>query len=229
MGQGGSLARTHAGEPGLPRGRASLPADTVRAAQRDRLVRAVIAAAAEQGYARVTVADVVARAKVSRAAFYLHFADKEECFFAASQEGRRLMVERITGHTRALPPDTPAERVLRVACRAFLEFLAEEPEFARVFYLDLPTAGPRAVARLEEAQQRFAHLNQVWHLRARRQRPDWPAVPEAAYRAAVGATTELVRSMVHSGRTRSLPELEDALVGLHLALLTGQPWVRAGG
>ncbi|HWC84357.1 MAG TPA: TetR/AcrR family transcriptional regulator [Pseudonocardiaceae bacterium] len=222
--QGGSLARTHRGEPGLPRGRAKLPADEVRAAQRERLVRAIVAATAEAGYPKVTVADVVARAKVSRAAFYAHFTDKEDCFFAASLEGRRLMVESITGQTRALPADTPAERALRVACRAFLGFLAREPEFARLFYIDLLSAGPRAVARLEEAQEQFARLNEVWHQRARREHPEWPQVPRTAYRAVVGATTELVRSVVHNGQTASLPDMEDTLVTLYLAVLAGQRW-----
>ena len=47
MRQEGVLARTHEGEPGLPRGRNGLPAETVRAAQRERLLRAVIAAVAD--------------------------------------------------------------------------------------------------------------------------------------------------------------------------------------
>ena len=224
MSQGGSLAKTHEGERGLPRGRASLPAGTVRAAQRERLIRAVVAAVAELGYARVTVADVVARAKVSRAAFYRHFSDKEDCLLVASGEGRELMVSRIVEHTRALDPATEVEQVLRVACREFLGFLAEEPEFARVFYVELATAGPRAVRRLEDGQQLFAHLDRVWHRRALAAHPDWPHVPELAYRAVVGATTELVRSMVHTGATSRLRELEDTLVDLHLAVLAGRPW-----
>jgi AcrR family transcriptional regulator len=224
MKQGGSLARTHNGQPGLPRGRSSLPADTVQAAQRGRLTRAVVAAAAEHGYARLTIADVVQRAKVSRAAFYLHFTGKEDCFLAASLVGRRLMIAHMVAATRALPPDASAELSLRLACRAFLRFLTDEPEFARVFYLELPTAGPLAVERIDQAQRRFARLNQVWHQRALLEHPTWPAVPEDAYRAAVGATTELVRSVVHSGQMGALPDLEDTLVALHLAVLAGQPW-----
>lgn len=220
----GSLARTHQGEPGLPRGRASLPADEVRAAQRERLVRAMVAAAAEQGYSRVTVADVVQRAKVSRAAFYAHFTDKEDCFFAASLEGRAMLVGHIVAETRALPAGTPAEVVLRTAVRAFLGFLANEPEFARVFYIELPGAGARAVERLDEARFAFARLNEVWQQRGRRADPSWPDVPPEAYLAAVGATTELVRSVVYRGSRQALLDLEDKLVCLHLALLAGRPW-----
>ncbi|HEX4093710.1 MAG TPA: hypothetical protein VHZ33_33750, partial [Trebonia sp.] len=60
--QEGTLARTHEGKPGLPRGRSRLPLPAVRASQRERLLRAVIAAVSESGYPAVTVADVVRRA-----------------------------------------------------------------------------------------------------------------------------------------------------------------------
>src|SRR5215467_12629791 len=57
--QEGVLARTHEGEPGLPRGRSGLPPETVRAVQRERLLRSVIAAVAASGFSDVTVADIV--------------------------------------------------------------------------------------------------------------------------------------------------------------------------
>jgi hypothetical protein len=58
----GTLARTHEGQPGLPRGRSHLPRGDVRASHRERLLHSVIAAASESGYHGVTVADIVRRA-----------------------------------------------------------------------------------------------------------------------------------------------------------------------
>jgi len=222
--QGGSLADTHEGKPGLPRGRSRLPAPAVQASQRDRLLRAVIAEAAEVGYPAVTVAGIVRRAKVSRAAFYAHFADKEDCFLAATHEGGELLADRVLSATRALPPDAPDEEALRVACRAFLGFLADEPAFARVFHIDMPAAGPRAVERLDAAGGRFAEMTARWHRRARARHPDWPTVPGEAYLALAGATAELVRSGVRAAQTHALPRLEDTLVALHLAVLAARPW-----
>jgi AcrR family transcriptional regulator len=223
-GQGGTLARTHEGKPGLPRGRSRLPLPAVRASQRERLLRSVIAAVSESGYLAVTVADIVRRARVSRAAFYAHFADKEDCFLAATGEGRDLMLAQIVSATRALPAGARDEEVLRVACRAYLAFLAGEPAFARVFYIHMPTAGPRAVDRLDAGSGLFADLNQTWHQRAREHHPEWPAVPSEAYLALAGATAELVRSMVRAGWTGDLPGLEETLVSLHLAVLAARPW-----
>jgi len=223
-GQGGTLARTHEGKPGLPRGRSRLPPPAVRASQRERLLRSVIAAVSESGYMTVTVADIVRRARVSRAAFYAHFADKEDCFLAATAEGRDLMIAQIVSATRALPAAACDEEVLRVACRAYLAFLAAEPAFARVFYIHMPAAGPRAVDRLDAGTGLFADLNQKWHQRAREHHPEWPSVPSEAYLALAGAAAELVRSMVRAGWTDALPKLEETLMSLHLAVLAARPW-----
>jgi AcrR family transcriptional regulator len=223
-GQGGTLAKTHEGQPGLPRGRSRLPSAAVSASQRERLLRAVIASVAESGFPATTIADIVRRAKVSRAAFYAHFADKEDCFLAATGEGRELMIAQVVSATRALPAGSRDEHVLRAACRAYLAFLAGEPAFAAVFFIHMPTAGPRAVGRLDAASGLFADLNQKWHERARKHHPDWPSVPAEAYLALTGATDELVRSMVRTGRTGALPDLEDTLVSLHLAVLAARPW-----
>jgi AcrR family transcriptional regulator len=221
---GGTLADTHEGKPGLPRGRSRLPTPAVQASQRERLLRAVVAAVAASGYAVVTVADIVRRARVSRAAFYTHFADKEACFLAAARDGGRLMDSRIVAGTRAAGPGTPDEQVLRLACRGFLDFITGEPEFAKIFYVDMPAAGPRAADQLAQAQHRYAELNQTWHDRARHRHPDWPAVPYDAYLALAGATFELVKARVRAGETSTVPRLEDTIVALHLAVMAGQPW-----
>jgi AcrR family transcriptional regulator len=228
MRQEGVLARTHVGEPGLPRGRTGLPADEVREAQRERLLRAVIAAVDTAGFRDVTVADIVRGARVSRAAFYAHFADKEDCFLAATRQGGLLLADRVVSAAKNAPDDTSAEDLLRASLGAFVDFLAEEPAFARAFYVDMPVAGPRAVRQLEAAQHGFARLNLAWHERARRDHPGWPVVPYQAYYALAGATTELVRAEVRRGPIDASNGLKDTLVALHLAVLAGRPWTKAG-
>jgi AcrR family transcriptional regulator len=222
--QEGALARTHEGEPGLPRGRSGLPLDAVRGVQRDRLLRAVIAAVGRTGFRDVTVADIVRGARVSRAAFYAHFSDKEDCFLAATRQGGLMMADRVMAAVRRQPADASAETTLRASIAAFLQFLVEEPTFTRVFYIDMPMAGPRAVRQIEAALHAFAGLNRAWHERARRDHPAWPVVPYQAYYALAGATTELVRAEVRRGRTDTMTSLEDTLVALHLAVLAGRPW-----
>src|SRR3954452_23052879 len=67
----------------LPRGPHSLTRDEVLASQRGRMIEAMAETVAAKGYAATTVADVVARAGVSRKTFYEHFRDREDCFLAA--------------------------------------------------------------------------------------------------------------------------------------------------
>lgn len=214
---GGSLARTHADRPGLPRGRSGLPAERVGTAHRDRLVRAMIAATAELGYPGAGVAEVVRRARVSRNAFYAHFADKQDCFLAAVDFGAATLFERIATASRATDP---VER-LRHGLRAYLGFLADEPEFARVFLIDIRSAGPAALARFAAAHARFAELNRRWHADLRAADASWPAVPDEVFTALVGAVHELVATQLRADGAAALPALEDTAVRVHLALLRG--------
>jgi AcrR family transcriptional regulator len=220
----GSLARTHEGKPGLPRGRNHLPLGDVQASHRERLQLSVIAAVAEAGYPGVTVADIVRGARVSRSVFYAHFADKEDCFLSATRDGARLMSSRMASAAQAVPPGAPDDQVLRAGLLAFLQFFAEEPAYARVLFVEMPTAGPAAVERFDAANHRIAEMNRKWHRRARTRHPEWPSVPDAAYEALPGASTELIRPIVRAGHTGSLPDLEETLMSLHMAVLAARPW-----
>src|SRR3979411_2930096 len=90
----GSLAEPSTSR-GLPRGRGSLPPSEVARAQRDRILRAMTAAAAQLGYGSVRIGDVVERARVSRQSFYAQFADKEACFLAAHADGGAVILAEL--------------------------------------------------------------------------------------------------------------------------------------
>jgi hypothetical protein len=100
--------------------------------------------------------------------------------------------------------------------------LASEPAFARTFLLEVFAAGPRALERRAEVLRRFAQLFRDLHEEARRQFPQLPPVPEPIYVAAVGAINELVSDFAREGRAAELPELEDTLVYLQVALFAGR-------
>ncbi len=103
-------------------------------------------------------------------------------------------------------------------------FLADQPAYARVLFVDMPTAGPIAAGRLDAAGRRFADLNRKWHRQARTRHPEWPSVPGQAYQALSGASTELVRTVVRADQTATLPRLEETLMSLHMAVLADRPW-----
>ena len=191
----------------------------VLASQRGRMLAAMADAVAVKGYAATTVADVVAGAGVSRKTFYEHFRDKEECFLAAFDAGVDLLLAAIVA---AQPQDEGWIALMRARVRAYLGTLASNPAFARTFLIEVFAAGPRALERRADVLRRFARLFRDLHDEARRQFPQLPAVPEAIYVAAVGAINELVSDFAREGRTAELPQLEDTVLYLQVALFAGR-------
>ena len=202
----------------LPRGPHKLTRDDVHASQRERMIDAMAGVVAKKGYLATTVGDVVAGAGVSRKTFYEHFADKEDCFLAAFDTGVHTLLDAIVSAEPA-HPGRLARMQARV--RANLETLADNPDFARTFLIEVFAAGPRALERRAEVHARFQHLLRELYEQTRREYPDLPAVPDPIWVAAVGALNELVSQYVREGRTALLPELQDTLVYIQSALFAG--------
>lgn len=199
----------------LPRGPHALGRRVVLASQHERLVEGVVQAVADKGYADTTVADIVARAGVSRTTFYEHFADREECFLAAYEAGVDTLIAAIV---EAVGVEGEWLDRLRAGTRAYLGLLAAEPAFARTFFLEVYAAGPRALDRRAEVMERFARLLGDLHSAARADDSSLPAVPEPVYSAAVGGINEIVTARVRGGATDELTDLEDPLMYIQLAL-----------
>jgi AcrR family transcriptional regulator len=171
------------------------------------MLRAVAEAVAEKGFAWVTVADIIARAGVSRETFYEHFSDKEECFIATLDEGARVLYEILTAVV-AGEADAPVEQLDRVL-KAYLNTLAGEPAFAKAFLIDAYGAGPRAVARRIELQRRFIDL--VAEIFGS---TDPDSVGRFACEALVASISSMVTVRVGSGRLDELPGLREPIIAL---------------
>lgn len=142
----------------LPRGRHGLSRDEVVRSQRNRMLRAMADAMVEKGYVGTTVADVIRRAGVSRETFYQQFDSKEACYLAAFDAavavllGSPLVAEAVAATDRA-----PAARFSALLA-GYLDALAAEPAFARLFLLEVHAVGPAAMRRRAEAQQGFVDV-----------------------------------------------------------------------
>src|SRR4051794_32256990 len=207
-----------AGTRPLPRGPHNLTRDDVLASQRQRMTDAMAAAVAKKGYAATTVGDVVAGAGVSRKTFYEHFADKQECFLAAFDSGVEALLSAIAS---ARPDGTGWSAWLRARVRAYLRTLAARPEFARAFLIEVFAAGPEALERRAQVHERFAQLIADLYADTRREFPGLPEVPDPIWTASVGALNEVVTVHVREGHVERLPELEDTLVYIQVALFAG--------
>jgi TetR/AcrR family transcriptional regulator len=104
--------------------------------QRERLLAGMVMAAYRHGYAGASVAQVIARAGVSRPTFYEYFTDKDDCFIATHRELARLLIEEIRRTVSAEPP----ERAVQTGIRRFIELAEEHPNGAS-FLTDSTMAG----------------------------------------------------------------------------------------
>lgn len=206
--------------PGLPSGYTGLPRELVEASQRQRLMHGVTAAVADKGYGPATIADITARAGVSKKTFYEHFPDKLACFLAAHELGWQAMLDAVTDASReAVQAGMDPIDQLRAANRAYLAFLVDEEPYARMFFLEMLAAGPEAIASHRRCRDGFVASVRAWHDHARRHQADWPPASPVAYEAAMGATHELALARIATGRTAELAALEDDFLAIQLAML----------
>lgn len=138
----------------FPSGIRKLPPDLVRAIQRERLIVAMLNAAADLGYLETNVQDVIDRAGVSRPTFYEHFSNKEDCFLAAfdvSAARLRKKLAAAAGEGGSVWRDR-----VRNALEALLRFAAREPDTARTMIVEARAASATAVRRRVELLDEFA-------------------------------------------------------------------------
>src|ERR1700733_9296601 len=128
--------RLRPGPGGLPRGQ-------VTQIQRSRMLAAAVEAVEEVGYARMTVAQVISRARVSRKTFYDVFADREDCFLAAFEQalGQASVIAQ-----EAYSGESSWREGVRAALARVLMFMDEEPGLARLCIVEALGAGERVLA-----------------------------------------------------------------------------------
>jgi AcrR family transcriptional regulator len=185
----------------LPAGRHGYSREQVAHHQRERLIAGLAAAVAEKGYAAVTLADVTRQAKVSRRVFYANFESKEECFLAA--------FEVVVGHLSELVAEAAAgisgwpQRAV-AATRAALDFLATEPDLARLCLVESRGAGPAVTARFAAAAAELEPL--LAQGRAERPAGERP-LPGSTEDSTIGSLVSLAYRKVAAGEAERLAEL----------------------
>jgi AcrR family transcriptional regulator len=127
----------------------------VAADQRRRLIEAVPAVVAERGYEATSVAHLVKAAAVSRNAFYGNFTDKQACFEAAYEARHEWLLGVL--RDRCDPKATPEERIEAALGRA-LEALSQEPDVARLLFVEALGAGNEVSLRHHEWLRRYGAL-----------------------------------------------------------------------
>jgi AcrR family transcriptional regulator len=187
----------------------------VIAHQRERLLDAAVAAVADDGYADLTVRDLIDRAGVSRRTFYQLFDDKIECIMAAHERAfDRLSVEIVASCRRQR---AWADRVA-AAIAAALAFAVDSPREAQLVVIACHTASdPKLASRGHAAHEMLADL-----LRAGREQAEVEHTPpELTEQAVVGAAMAVVGGRLLEGDISGLPQLAPELVQIILTPYLG--------
>jgi len=184
----------------LPRGRHGLPRRFIVHNQRERMLLAVAEAVAEQGFVTTTVADIIARARLSRRTFYEHFADKEECFLAAYD----TVVEQLLAAVgQAYEQAEGWPQKVHDGLETFLAYLAAEPAFARMCIVEVVAAGPEARGRRDAAMRVFVDFLEP----GRAEAPKGIVVPALAADIVVGGIYEIIYSRLQRNAADELVEM----------------------
>jgi AcrR family transcriptional regulator len=193
--------------------------------QRERLLRAAALQFAQVGYAGASSESISRRAGMSKATFYEHFANKEECMLALFDMGATLVQDAMARAARNAPTGNARER-LKAGTRAFLGALAEHPEFAQTLLVEIIGAGPRAAQRRDQVLQAFADvLDAENEAAARRGLTGRFSSPHDAF-AVVGSITELVSRQVRLGVPEQLLDLAPVIDRLIFGLIEIGPPAR---
>ncbi|MEX0620091.1 MAG: TetR/AcrR family transcriptional regulator [Solirubrobacterales bacterium] len=184
----------------LPSGRHNLPREFVVSSQRDRLLDAMAQACSENRYADVSVAGIVAQARVSRSTFYEIFPDKEACFLAAYDA---ILGRFVTEVIRACedPALTWPEQI-ELGIETALDFMAAEPAFAQMCIVDMFSAGQLALERYLSAVRIIASF-----VDRGRTLPGRESLSNSIALMSVSGAAVVIRAEIVDERTRYLPEV----------------------
>jgi AcrR family transcriptional regulator len=148
----------------LPREAAKLPSkeaepigeEQARAlGHRDRIMRAVAALCCERGYGELRVPAITTRAGVSNQTFYEHFKNKHDAFLACYDRISRRALAAVLASFQAAPSWPEA---VRASLGTLLEYIAAEPEFARLGLFEVLAAGPEARQRAQARTEAFTAM-----------------------------------------------------------------------
>jgi AcrR family transcriptional regulator len=176
-----------------------LPAEKVARNQRERLFAALVAIVAEKGYEATRVEDLLDLSGVSRSAFYEHFADKEDCLLAAVDAFLEPTVREIVEDGERPHGEDRARRVLD----SLLGRIVEQPAAARMCFVEIFAAGPRAIEAVDRAIDTF----QAFVAATYEQMPGREGMPPEVVRAVVGGLRKVMHTRLYRGEEAELLDL----------------------
>ena len=164
----------------------------------DRILSGFEEALAAIGWADLTVADVVRRARVSKRTFYEHFASKEACLLALYERESARLLALVA---EAIADRPPGEGRVELGTSVYLGGLRSKPWLVRILLVEILHLGRPGLELRRRVMRAFADLL-VGEMRATGSDPS----PSLAM-AVVGGINELILEAAEDDRVDHLGEL----------------------
>lgn len=211
------------GEPALaplPRGRHLLQPEEVERHQRERILNAVAAGMAEQGYSAMTVGSVIAQARVSRTTFYAQFANKQEAVVGAQEEILRRFLALIE---EACAAEEEWRMKVKRGVEATVDLATAEPAQVALLAAHTEVADRGIAEAMVAARAKLVEL-----LRRGRRYPSASSLPEITEEALVGGISAVLSHALLDGALKEADDLRSQLVQFALVFYQRQPAQAAG-
>ncbi|HWT23458.1 MAG TPA: TetR/AcrR family transcriptional regulator [Solirubrobacteraceae bacterium] len=206
------------GREPAPRGRHAPPLEVRQDRQRRRLYAAAASVFARMGYADATAEAIAREAGMSKATFYEHFGNKEDCIVALFDAGAEAVIEAMR-RAGAESRDSGAAGRVRAIVRTYLEVLAAFPDEAQTLLVEIIGAGPRAMERRDRVLAAFAGaIDEGNREDAEEGLAPRLASPHDAF-ALVGALVELASRQIRTREPGDIRDLEPVVERLVAGVL----------
>jgi AcrR family transcriptional regulator len=170
------------------------------------MLAAAVEAVEELGYARMTVAEVIGRARVSRKTFYDVFADREDCFLAAFEQALQQVRARARESYEA---EAEWRDGIRAALARLLSLMDQEPGLTRLCVVEALAAGEKVLERRAAIFEEMARV-----VDEGRSAPGALDPPEVTAEGVVGAVFAVLHTRVLDGGKEPLLRLLSPLMSL---------------
>jgi AcrR family transcriptional regulator len=175
--------------------------------QRRRLLAAAAEAIAEVGASKLTVADVIRRARVSRKTFYEIFTGCEDCLLRTLEVA---IAEAALVARGAYLGQRSWQDKIRAAVAQLLAFFEENPDRARLILVESCAAGEAALERRAEVLRQLAAVIHTGSRPNARFRVSSPLIAEGV----VGGVVAVVQTRVQRQPTAPLLDLSAQLMSI---------------
>jgi AcrR family transcriptional regulator len=205
----------------IPRGRHAPPLEVRLEVQKHRLFDAAAIVFSKVGYAEASAEAISRQAGMSKATFYEHFANKEECLVALFEYATATLLEELVTASRGA--ERNYEERHSAGLHAILKSMERNPAMAQAILVETVGAGPRLAELRLAALGGFAQVMYDQTVRAA-ELTGGPAFasPDDAF-AIVGATFELVSRQLRTGEPERLLDLQPLIERLIIGLLSQPP------